>query len=66
MKNQWLFTILVTVFSISLSVAEKQEKFIKHTVLKGETITQISQKYKVTPYDIYRLNPDSQKVIQSF
>lgn len=64
MKNQWLFTILVTVFSFSLSVAAKQEKFIKHTVLKGETITQISQKYKVTPYDIYKLNPDSQKGIQ--
>ena len=64
MKNQWLFTILVTVLSISSSVSAMQEKFIKHTVLKGETITQISQKYKVTPYDIYRLNPDSQKGIQ--
>jgi len=64
MKNQWLFTILVTVFSISCSVAAMQEKFIKHTVLKGETITQISQKYKVTPYDIYKLNQDSQKGIQ--
>ncbi len=64
MKNQWLFAILVIVFSISFSVAAKQEKFIKHTVLKGETITQISQKYKVTPYDIYRLNPDSQNGIK--
>lgn len=64
MKNQWLFTILVIVFSISFSVAAKQEKFIKHTVLKGETVTQISQKYKVTPYDIYRLNPDSQNGIK--
>ena len=64
MKNQWLFTILVTVFSISSSVSAMQEKFIKHTVLKGETITQISQKYKVTPYDIYKLNPDSQNGIQ--
>jgi LysM repeat protein len=32
----------------------------KHTVAKGETITQIAQKYKVTPYDIYKLNPDAQ------
>ena len=64
MKNQWLFTILVTVFSISSSVSAMQEKFIKHTVLKGETITQISQKYKVTPYDIYKLNPDSQNGIK--
>ncbi|HQV36948.1 MAG TPA: LysM peptidoglycan-binding domain-containing protein [Flavobacterium sp.] len=36
----------------------------KHTVQKGETITQIAQKYKVTPYDIYRLNPDAQNGIQ--
>ena len=33
---------------------------IKHSVSKGETITQISQRYKTTPYDIYRLNPDAQ------
>ena len=64
MKNQWLFTILLTAFSISSSVSAMQEKFIKHTVLKGETITQISQKYKVTPYDIYKLNPDSQNGIK--
>lgn len=36
----------------------------KHTVQKGETITQIAQKYKVTPFDIYRLNPDAQNGIQ--
>jgi LysM repeat protein len=35
----------------------------KHTVAKGETITQIAQKYKVTPYDIYKLNPDAQSGI---
>ena len=64
MKNQWLFTILLTAFSISSSVSAMQEKFIKHNVLKGETITQISQKYKVTPYDIYKLNPDSQNGIK--
>ena len=64
MKNIRLFAILVTVLSISFSVSAMQEKFIKHTVLKGETITQISQKYKITPYDIYKLNPDSQNGIQ--
>lgn len=42
----------------------KQEKYIKHTVVKGETINIIAQKYKVTPYDIYKLNPDSQNGIQ--
>ena len=36
------------------------QNYDKHKVEKGETITQIAQKYKVTPYDIYQLNPDAQ------
>lgn len=52
--------ILVLVFSCSVF----GQNYIKHTVAAGETITQIAQKYKVTPYDIYRLNPDSQNGIQ--
>lgn len=40
------------------------QNYTKHKVAKGETITQIAQKYKVTPYDIYKLNPDSQSGIQ--
>lgn len=63
MKNRIIVAILVVVFSIS-SCFSQQEKYIKHTVVKGETVNIISQKYKVTPYDIYRLNPDSQNGIQ--
>lgn len=37
-----------------------QEKNTTHKVVKGETIAQIAQKYNVTPYDIYQLNPDAQ------
>jgi len=37
-----------------------QEKNTTHKVEKGETINQIAQKYNVTPYDIYQLNPDAQ------
>lgn len=37
-----------------------QEKSTTHNVAKGETINQIAQKYNVTPYDIYQLNPDAQ------
>lgn len=51
--------VLASVLLISFS-GIAQGKLIKHTVVKGETITQIAQKYKVTPADIYRLNPDSQ------
>ncbi|MFT3687313.1 MAG: LysM peptidoglycan-binding domain-containing protein [Phycisphaerales bacterium] len=64
MKKRILFTVLATVFSFMLPAFAKQEKFVKHTVVKGETISMIAQKYKVTPYDIYKLNPDSQDGIQ--
>ena len=64
MKNRIILSFLITVFSITCSLFAKQDKYIKHTVSKGETIVQIAQKYKVTPYDIYRLNPDSQNGIQ--
>jgi LysM repeat protein len=64
MKNRILFSILLTVFSFGFTVSAKQEKYSKHTVSKGETINTIAQKYKVTPYDIYKLNPDSQNGIE--
>jgi LysM repeat protein len=64
MKKRILFSILLTVFSFVCTVSAKQEKYIKHTVTKGETVNTIAQKYKVTPFDIYKLNPDSQNGIQ--
>jgi LysM repeat protein len=64
MKKRILFSILLTVFSVIYTVSAKQEKYIKHTVAKGETVNSIAQKYKVTPFDIYKLNPDSQNGIQ--
>ena len=64
MKNRVLFSIFITIFSFVFTVSAKQEKYTKHTVAIGETINMIAQKYKVTPYDIYSLNPDSQNGIQ--
>lgn len=52
-------SLLFLIFSCSLSA-----QVTKHTVQTGETVTSIAQKYKVTPYDIYRLNPDAQNGIQ--
>jgi LysM repeat protein/ABC-type branched-subunit amino acid transport system substrate-binding protein len=40
------------------------QNFVNHQVAKGETITQIALKYKITPHDIFELNPDSQNGIQ--
>jgi len=40
------------------------QSYAKHTVAQGETIASIAQKYKVTPYDIYKVNPDAKNGIQ--
>lgn len=63
MKNSIVVSFLVFLCCTTFAYP-KQEKYIRHTVSQGETITQIAQKYKVTPFDIYKLNPDSQKGIQ--
>lgn len=60
--NRILVSLLI-LFSIASS-ASAQGNYIKHTVTKGETVTQIATKYRVTPYDIYQLNPDSQTGIK--
>lgn len=59
--NHGIISFLVLALLLSNTVLAQ---VTKHMVAKGETITQIAQKYKVTPYDIYKLNPDSQKGIQ--
>lgn len=61
---KYFLAVCASVFLISGSVFAQQGKFLKHTVVKGETITQIAQKYKVTPFDIYKLNPDSKSGVQ--
>ena len=53
------FLVFAAFFLFSVATFA-QENFIKHTVEKGETITKIAQRYKITPADIYKLNPDSQ------
>lgn len=52
-KNVFLVLFLynVSVFS--------QEKYKQHTVLKGETISEIAQFYSIKINDIYELNPDA-------
>jgi LysM repeat protein len=51
------------VFLSSFS-AFSQEKYTKHTISKGETISSIAQKYKVKPSAIYELNPDCTGVLK--
>lgn len=52
---QCLFLI---VFLSSMSLFS-QEKYKQHTVTKGETISEIAQKYNVKQAAIYELNPDA-------
>ena len=37
------------------------QNYVTHRVQKGENIESIAKKYRVTPYDIYLLNPDAKK-----
>jgi len=57
--NYFFVTICTAFFSLTSVLA--QEKIDKYIVGKGETVNQIAQKFNVTPYDIYKLNPDAQK-----
>ncbi len=59
---KYYLTLLSFVLFISSS-AFSQEKVVKYKVSSGETINQIAQKFKVTPYDIYQLNPDARNGI---
>ncbi len=57
--NRGMHAFLVLFFCFTASFGQA-----RHTVAKGETIIQIAQRYKVTPYDIYKLNPDAQAGIK--
>jgi cell wall-associated NlpC family hydrolase len=62
-RMKYFKLILVLVFLSSISVFS-QEKYTKHTISKGETISSIAQKYKVKPSVIYELNPDCTGVLK--
>lgn len=57
--------IVILFFSLALlSTSAYAQELKKHKVEKGETVVAIAKKYKVTPYDIYKLNPDSKNGIK--
>jgi cell wall-associated NlpC family hydrolase len=58
------YKLLLILALINFSTVFSQEKLIKHTVKKGETITAIAQKYKVEPSAIYELNPDCSRTLK--
>ena len=58
------YKLILILSLINFSVVFSQEKLIKHTVQKGETIIAIAQKYNVDPKSIYELNPDCSRVLK--
>ncbi|WP_326399988.1 C40 family peptidase [Flavobacterium sp.] len=55
--------IVIALFLCSISVFS-QDNSIKHTIVKGETISSIAQKYNVSIASIYKLNPKAKKTLQ--
>jgi len=55
---------VVFLFSFIFLFGFPAQSQIKHVVAKGETVFQIAKKYEVTPFDIYRLNPDAKNGVQ--
>ena len=47
-----------------LSAPAYAQDYRKHKVEKSETVVSIAKHYKITPHDIYRLNPDSKNGIK--
>jgi len=56
--------IFLTLFLIfAFTTVGLAQGFFEHTVKEGESVASIVQKYKVSPYEIYQLNPDAKQGI---
>jgi LysM repeat protein len=61
MKYFRIFVFVLTLCSVSVF---SQDKNIKHSIVKGETISSIAEKYNVSAASIYKLNPKAKKTLQ--
>lgn len=59
-----MFKRVICILVLVVTCSVYGQNYTKHIVTKGETVTSLAQKYKVTPFDIYKLNPDSQNGLQ--
>lgn len=55
--------ILLTITFVISSVACASQRYVQHSVTSGETVTSIARNYKVSPFDIIKLNPDAKQGI---
>ncbi|OYQ33032.1 hypothetical protein CHU92_14020 [Flavobacterium cyanobacteriorum] len=58
------YRVIIILLAVFFSWSAPAQDYIKHKVAKKETVADIARKYKVTPFDIYRLNPDSKNGIK--
>lgn len=56
--------LLVVLLLVFVSWSVNAQKYRTHKVKSGETIEQIANRYMVTPFDIYTLNPDAKKELR--
>ncbi len=57
--------IIILGFVLSCSISVFAQEYKTHQVQEGETIISISKLYKVTPLQIYQLNPDAREGLRS-
>jgi peptidoglycan endopeptidase LytE len=56
--------LVVTLFLLNCIGLFSQENTMKHTIVKGETVFSISEKYGVKPDAIFKLNPKAKKLLK--
>ena len=56
--------LVVTLFLLNSIVLFSQENTKKHTIVKGETISSIAEKYDVKQSEIYKLNPKAKNLLK--
>ena len=56
--------VIVTLVFLNSIFLFAQEKNIKHTIVKGETISSIATKYDVKQSEIFKLNPSAKKLLK--
>ena len=59
MSLKTIFVLFVGMFMMFSCATLGQQEYASHKVKEGETISSIANKYNVTVYELYRLNPEA-------
>lgn len=62
--GRFIKNIILSVLFFLVVFATYSQQYMTHKVKRGETIVSIAKNYKVTPFDIYQLNPDAKNGIK--